>query len=243
MQFRFDPLRKSSHFIILDMKKIFILSVLLSLVFSSYAQLIENKLNIGAGLSGTFPLNKDLIETEGFYYPSLWRNYGPGVGALAVGSYKLGPKWWMEASFEYTYYFEWENTDESFILHLPQSQTKSYSLGVLYLPIMHDTYKSSSQFGFHASALVFQHFIEWEELLNTWNNEEIPLSDYQRNAGIKLGVTFVRERDNYQGTRVDLSYSYVNQDSFFYLDKAYHAVKISAVYYLKFLKNRYYQYE
>jgi len=225
-----------------------ILTLFIFIVSSSFvsAQYIENKLNIGFGVGINLPVSPAYYTEEGFVYQSYWGNTSYAPQYTFMAEYKAR----KNISFEFVYfrdnYFKWNEAVENFILDSPASDVQNVAVKIRYYPLLIQMGSGYNRVGFVTGPVLGSQKLYWKQIdsnVEFSNDQSEVTSEKNPINGVMVGLSMVNENDNWDGFRVDVTYRYSRNNSSFYLDHVYQTFNLSFVYYLKFFKNKYYQYE
>lgn len=229
------------------MMKLMLYTCLTFFIYPIYGQLIENRLNIGFGVNTMIPLNAKYVSENNFKYPSYWGNSGSSVGGNIDAEYKLSDYLSIGINSSFSHHLWWNDNVNNFTLSEPISKTSIVSCGIIYFPFGNRWNSKISNLGIFISPMLFDHKLSWNDLnVDVGSNTEKLRNSFSKsnqNIGIQSGVSFLRERNNWDGIRLNIYYHWVKDSNNFYLDRSFQSFNISLIYYIKFLKNKYYLYD
>jgi hypothetical protein len=224
-------------------KKLLILLLNLFCLFLN-AQYVENKLNIGFGVSLCKPLNRSLINKEYFSYPSLYGNFKYGYCAHLSVDYKIKQNFWIGIEAGKTFYTKWSGDQEIFVLKDPYISLTSVCLNIFYCPKHYQIYSGSIVWGVLFAPIVASQNLEWSSIKQQKDESNLyPYSEIKLFPGLKTGFGVIILNSNGLQIRSDICYQYFYCDNYYYTDKAFHSINISLQCYFRFKKNRYFRYE
>jgi hypothetical protein len=226
------------------MKRNYFLILILANFLFLEAQFIDNKFNIGFGISACSPLNPKNVSNDQFVYPSLYGNYPVGISGILTVKYQLKPDWNIIFDISKTLFADWNGDKAIFILHNPSLKLSTVSIVGLYLPDRFLIKSIPVRWGVLAGPVLSKQKLSWTQIDQYTDNEiTFPEEEKKTLGGFKAGIVLLYLENDLIEVYSEVYYQYLHCYSNFYNDKAFHSVNFSLQLNLKLFKNRYYNYE